>query len=41
MLTGTGAGAAPHAKRLDGRTLGVLDSFLVFDAGFAGGVFVG
>ena len=40
FATGAGAGAAPRVRVFDG-TGAELFSFLAFDAGFSGGVFVG
>lgn len=40
IVTGTGAGAAPHVKVFDGRTGAEIRSFLPYGAGFTGGVFV-
>jgi hypothetical protein len=41
IVTGTGAGGAPHVRVFDGATLGVLQEFFAYDPGFIGGVFVG
>jgi hypothetical protein len=41
IVTGTGAGGAPHVRVFDGATLGVLQEFFAYDPGFVGGVFVG
>jgi serralysin len=38
IITGAGAGAAPHVMVFNGATLQVLASYLAYDAGFAGGV---
>jgi cyclophilin family peptidyl-prolyl cis-trans isomerase len=40
IITGAGPGAAPHVKVFDGATGALLQSFLAFDAGFTGGVYV-
>ncbi len=40
IVTGAGAGGAPHVKVFDGRTGALLASFFAFDASFAGGVTV-
>jgi hypothetical protein len=41
VLTGAGPGGAPHVEVFDGTNLNhVLVSFLAFDVGYAGGVFV-
>lgn len=40
VIVGAGAGASPHVKVFDGRTGSLLQSFMAFDAGFAGGVSV-
>jgi hypothetical protein len=40
IITGAGPGAGPHVKVFDGRTQAEVNSFLAYDAGFAGGVFV-
>lgn len=41
IIVGAGPGAAPHVQVFDGRTGSVIQSFLAYDAGFAGGVSVG
>lgn len=40
IITGTGPGGGPHVQVFDGRTGAVIQSFMAFDAGFRGGVFV-
>jgi hypothetical protein len=40
IVTGAGAGGGPHIKVFDGQTGAEVRSFLAFDPGFAGGVFV-
>ena len=40
IITGTGAGAAPHVKVFDGRTGAEIRSFFAFAPAFSGGVFV-
>jgi trimeric autotransporter adhesin len=40
VIAGAGPGAAPHVKVFDGRTFQEIASFLAYDAGFHGGVFV-
>jgi autotransporter-associated beta strand protein len=40
IITGAGAGGGPHVKVFSGATGGELMSFFVYDAAFAGGVFV-
>ncbi|HEX5220252.1 MAG TPA: VCBS repeat-containing protein [Verrucomicrobiae bacterium] len=40
IITGTGAGAAPHVKVFDGSTGAEIRSFFAFAAAFTGGVFV-
>ena len=41
IVTGAGAGGAPHVKVFDGSGGGELRSFFAYEVGFAGGVFVG
>jgi hypothetical protein len=41
ILTGPGSGAAQRVKVFDGLTPALIDKFFAFEAGFAGGVFVG
>lgn len=41
IIVGSGPGGGPVVKVYDGATGKVLDTFLAFDAGFSGGVFVG
>lgn len=40
VLTGAGPGALPHATVIDGATGRVIRSWLAFDAGFRGGIWV-
>jgi hypothetical protein len=40
IITGAGAGGGPHVKVFDGATGAELYSFMAYEAGFAGGVFV-
>lgn len=40
IVVGAGPGATPHVKVFDGRSGQEVASFLAFDAGFTGGVFV-
>lgn len=40
IVTGAGAGSAPHVKVFDGRTGAEIRSFFAYDAGFSGGVTV-
>ncbi len=41
IIAGAGPGGAPHVKVFDGRSSAERSSFLAFDAGNTGGVFVG
>jgi hypothetical protein len=41
ILTGSGPTTSPVVQVFDGRTLDRLDSFLAYEAGMTGGVFVG
>jgi hypothetical protein len=41
IITGAGPGGGPHLLAFDFPSLSVLDSFMAFDPGFTGGVFVG
>jgi FG-GAP-like repeat len=41
IITSPGAGGTPHVKIFDGLTGAELRSFLAYDAGFSGGIFVG
>ncbi|HTK73898.1 MAG TPA: transporter, partial [Gemmataceae bacterium] len=40
IITGAGPGGGPHVKVFSGANLGVLASFIAYDTGFRGGVFV-
>src|SRR5207244_5549205 len=40
IITGAGAGGAPHVKAFSGLDGSVLRSFFAYDAGFSGGVYV-
>jgi hypothetical protein len=40
LITGAGYGGGPHVKVFNGRTLGLLQNFFAYDAGFRGGVSV-
>ncbi|MDY3557349.1 autotransporter-associated beta strand repeat-containing protein, partial [Gemmata sp. JC717] len=40
IITGSGPGSAPHVKAFSGKDGSLLRSFLAYDAGFGGGVYV-